>query len=146
MIQVRELTTDDDITAAFPVLAELRPHLRAEMFLDVVRGQQRDGYRLFGGFVGGAIVVAAGVREAQTLSRGPHLFVDDLVTLRAEQGNGHGTAMLRWLAGHAAERGFTRLYLDSRDTALGFYQQLGFTPLTAVPCWIDVQRLVEPRS
>ena len=146
MINVRELTTAEDIAAAFAALAELRPHLRPETFVEVVRRQQRDGYRLFGGVAGGAIVVAAGVRDAHTLSRGPHLFVDDLVTLRSEQDKGYGTAMLRWLAGHAAERGFTRLYLDSRDTALGFYQQLGFTPLTAVPCWIDVQRLIEPRS
>ena len=51
--------------------------------------------------------------------------------------------MLRWLAGHAAERGLTRMYLDSRDTALGFYEQLRFTVLTAVPCWAAVERLLE---
>ena len=145
MTAVGELTTDDEIAAAFPLMAELRPHLVADAFLRTIRQQQRDGYRLYGGFDGPALVAPAGVRDARTLSRGPHLFVDDLVTLRGEQGKGHGTAMLRWLAGHAAARGFARIYLDSRDTALGFYRQLGFHPSTAVPCWIEVERLTTPR-
>jgi GNAT superfamily N-acetyltransferase len=141
MIDVRELKTDAEIAAAFPLMAELRPHLEREAFLEVVRRQQRDGYRLFGGFDGGALVVLAGARDAHTLARGPHLFVDDLVTLRTAQGRGHGTAMLRWLADHAAGRGFARIYLDSRAAALGFYQRVGFTAHTSVPCWIDVDRL-----
>lgn len=130
--------------AAFPVMAELRPHLRRESFLETIRLQQRDGYRLFGGFDGDGLVVLAGVRDAHTLSRGPHLFVDDLVTAASRQRSGHGAAMLRWLATHARGRGFDRIYLDSRDTALGFYKGLGFEPLTAVPCRIDVNRLEGP--
>lgn len=143
MIEVRELTSDAEIAGAFALMAELRPHLRAESFLDVVRRQRRDGYRLFGGTAGGELVVLAGVRDARTLMRGPHLFVDDLVTRAADRGGGHGTAMLRWLAGYARERGLARIYLDSRDTALGFYRQVGFEPLTSVPCWIDVDRFTE---
>lgn len=143
MIEVRELTADAEIAAAFPLMAELRPHVRADTFTEVVRRQQRDGYRLFGGFAGGVLVVLAGVRDARTLSRGPHLFVDDLVTALAAQRKGYGTAMLRWLAESAAVRGFERLYLDSRDSALGFYEHLGFTQLTSVPCWINAGRLRE---
>jgi GNAT superfamily N-acetyltransferase len=142
MIEVRELATDDQVAGAYRLVAELRPHLLPEAFVATVRRQQRDGYRLYGGFAGSGLVVAAGARDAHTLSRGPHLFVEDLVTLRTEQGKGYGTAMLRWLARHAAERGLGRLYLDSRDTALAFYKQLGFTPMTAVPCWIAVETLV----
>ena len=88
MIDVRELTADDDVVAAFPLMAQLRPHLGGETFLAIVRRQQRDGYRLFGGFAGGRLVVLAGVRDGHTLSRGPHLFVDDLVTLDAQRGTG----------------------------------------------------------
>ena len=141
MMTVRELSSDEEIAAAFPLMAELRPHLQAPAFVETVRRQQRDGYRLYGGFSGERLVALAGVRDARTLSRGPHLFVDDLVTARGEQGKGHGTALLRWLAGHAAARGFARIYLDSRDSALGFYRRLGFEASTAVPCWIDVGRL-----
>jgi len=122
-------------------MAELRPHLVKDTFLEAIRRQQRDGYRLFGGLDGGELVVLAGVRDGHTLVRGPHLFVDDLVTTAARQRSGHGAAMLRWLATYARGRGFDRIYLDSRDTALGFYERLGFEPLTAVPCRIDVARL-----
>lgn len=143
MLTVRELTADAEIATAFPLMAELRPHLKPESFVETVGRQRQDGYRLFGGFAdGGAPVVLAGVRDARTLARGPHLFVDDLVTRRDAQKQGHGTAMLRWLAAHAAARGFGRIYLDSRDTALGFYRQVGFTAHTSVPCSIEVERLL----
>ena len=145
MIDVRELASDGELEGAFALMAELRPHLRSDSFVDTVRRQQRGGYRLYGGFADSALVVLAGVRDAETLSRGPHLFVDDLVTLRSRQGKGHGADMLRWLARHAAGRGFDRVYLDSRDTALGFYRRLGFAPLTAVPCWAGVEQLAAPR-
>lgn len=139
MLEFRELTTDDEISSAFPLMHELRPQLIADAFLKSVRTQQQDGYRLFAGVIDSGHVVLAGVRDAQTLMRGPHLFVDDLVTSAACRGRGHGAAMLRWLAGYAAGRGLRRIYLDSRDTAVGFYRKVGFTLLTAVPCWIDVE-------
>lgn len=139
MLEFRELTTDDEISSAFPLMHELRPQLIADAFLKSVRTQQQDGYRLFAGVIDSGHVVLAGVRDAQTLMRGPHLFVDDLVTSAACRGRGHGAAMLRWLAGYAAGRGLRRIYLDSRDTAVGFYRKVGFTLLTVVPCWIDVE-------
>jgi hypothetical protein len=33
------------------------------------------------------------------------------------------------------------VYLDSRATARGFYERVGFTFLTAVPCWIETSNL-----
>jgi ribosomal protein S18 acetylase RimI-like enzyme len=140
-MDIRELTLDSEIAAAFPLMRQLRPHLVVDSFVVAVRQQQAGGYRLFGGWEGPQLFVLAGVRDARTLMRGPHLFVDDLVTDCAAQRKGHGAAMLRWLAEHARERGFSRIYLDSRDTALGFYKRLGFQPMTGVPCWIDVVAL-----
>jgi GNAT superfamily N-acetyltransferase len=62
------------------------------------------------------------VRDSATLACGRHLFVDDLVILRSEHGKGHGEAMLRYLTTYAHQRGLTRIYLDSRDTAAEFYR------------------------
>ena len=137
MTHIREILADEDIAGAYELMAELRPHLQADSFVAMVRRQQREGYRLFGGFDESRLVTLAGVRDAHTLMRGPHLFVDDLVTLRGAQKKGHGAAMVRWLKTYARERGFQRVYLDSRDTALGFYRKLGFNALTAIPCWIE---------
>ncbi|MDB5293835.1 MAG: GCN5-related N-acetyltransferase [Phycisphaerales bacterium] len=143
-MQFRVLSTDEQIVAAFPLMVELRPHLETDSFLASVRLQEREGFRLVGGFSGSTLVVLAGVRESRTLMRGPHLFVDDLVTLTSEQGKGHGKAMLRWLAAEAAGRGIARIYLDSRDTALGFYRRVGFEAQTSVVCRIAVDQFLAP--
>jgi GNAT superfamily N-acetyltransferase len=141
-LDIRILETDTDILAAFPLMSALRDRIQADRFLAEVRRQQRDGYQLIGGFDGGRLVALAGIRGAHTLSRGEHVFVDDLVTAEQRRGEGHGTAMLRWVAAQARTRGVPRVYLDSRITAKGFYEQLGFTMHTSVPCWIEVEKLM----
>jgi ribosomal protein S18 acetylase RimI-like enzyme len=140
-MQIRELHTDTEILEAYPLMKALRDRIAQETFLEEVRRQQAQGYRLLAGFQDGAPVVLAGVRRAHTLSRGAHLFVDDLVTDPALRGAGHGQAMMRWLARESAAEGVRRIYLDARITAKGFYEKLGFTFHTSIPCWIDVERL-----
>jgi GNAT superfamily N-acetyltransferase len=134
---VRILDTDVDIVRAFPLMSSLRDRIRQDSFLAEVRRQQRDRYELIGGFLDDRLVALAGVRPGHTLSRGEHVFVDDLVTEASHRGEGHGRAMLAWVAARAHAAGVPRVYLDSRATAKTFYEGLGFTCLTAVPCWID---------
>lgn len=133
----RELRGDAEIEAAFPLMSTLRPRIRRETFVAEVRGQQQQGYELIGAFSGAALVALAGVRRTHTLARGPHLFVDDLVTDPPLKGHGHGTALMRWLGERSAREGLPRVYLDSRDTARGFYERLGLAFLTSIPCWIE---------
>lgn len=137
-MDVRELRTDDDILAAFPLMSALRDRIRRETFLGEVREQQLLGYELIGAFEGGRLVALAGIRRAHTLSRGPHLFVDDLVTDESVRGQGHGRALMEWLRRRTAREGLPRIYLDSRATARGFYERVGFQFLSSIPCWIDV--------
>ena len=141
-MQVRELSTDDEIRAAFPLMAALRERIRdrpyaEDLFVEEVRVQEVDGYRLVGGFVDDKLVVLAGVRPGHTLARGPHAFVDDLVTQPNLQGRGYATALLRWVGRHAAENNLPRVYLDSRASALGFYDRMKFSFLTSIPCWAE---------
>lgn len=141
-MRIRPLDTDGDIEAAFDVMAELRPHLQRPAFLATVRDQQRGGYLLVGGFdEAERLVCLAGYRFAQTLFRGPHLFVDDLVTTASAQKEGHGKTMLAWIAREALERGLTHVWLDSRSTARGFYEQLGFEMKNSIPCCIPANLL-----
>ena len=146
----RFLRTDLDIRGAYPLMAALRDRIREDTFLAEVRRQQLQGYELVGGFDDERLVALAGVRRSHTLSRGEHLFVDDLVTAPDDRGRGYGTELLRWLAVRTAAEGVHKLYLDSRETARGFYGQIGFRFLTSIPCWIDVAELIaagakEPR-
>lgn len=140
-LEIRELQTDEAIQAAFPLMQLLRERIAPETFLLEVRTQQAQGYRLIAGFLEGRPVVLAGIRRTHTLSRGDHLFVDDLVSHPDVRGAGYGAAMMRWLAALAASQGVGRIHLDSRNTARGFYEKLGFTFHTSIPCWIDVDRL-----
>ena len=140
-MEVRELTSAGDIESAFPLMHELRERLRAETFLDEIRRQQAEGYRLYGLYADGTLVSLAGVRRTHTLARGEHLFVDDLVTAKGYQRNGFGRELMRELARGAFLQGIPRIYLDSRLTAKGFYEAVGFTMHTSIPCWIEVEKL-----
>jgi GNAT superfamily N-acetyltransferase len=142
MITFRELRTDAEIAFAFPLMSALRDRIRAETFVDEVRRQQCQGYELVGAFDDAALVALAGVRRTHTLSRGEHLFVDDLVTDERVRGQGHGAAVLRFVAARAASEGISVLYLDSRGTAKGFYEKAGFTFLTSIPCWVDIPKFL----
>ncbi len=120
--------TDDEITACYPVLRELRPHLEATEFLSRVRAQQADGYRLAFGRTGDGVVAVAGFRIGENLAWGHHLYVDDLVTLAAHRSQGYGAALLGWLKEHATGEGCAQLHLDSgmqRLEAHRFYEHEG---------------------
>ena len=140
-MEIRELETDEEIASAYPLMRELRDRIHGDTFLAEVRRQQVEGYRLYGGFHESRLVTLAGVRRTHTLSRGEHLFVDDLVTADGARGEGHGAEMLRRLAVRARSEGIPRIYLDSRATARGFYERVGFTFQTSIPCWVEVDTL-----
>jgi GNAT superfamily N-acetyltransferase len=140
-LAIKELERDEELMAAYPLMAELRPSLREAEFVAQVRGQYEEGYRLAAGSVAGRPVSLAGYRLSTTLARGRHLFADDLVTAATEQGKGYGTAMLRHLCAVARAAGIEKVYLDSRDSARTFYEQVGFTMFTSIPCCIEASAL-----
>jgi GNAT superfamily N-acetyltransferase len=140
-VVIQDVDSEAALLAAFPLMRVLRDRVQRDTFVSEVRRQQADGYRLVGGYAEGEIVALAGLRRSHTLSRGEHMFVDDLVTAPGVRGTGYGRQMMRWIAAQAAMQGIPRVYLDSRETAKGFYEKLGFSFLTSTPCWIDVERL-----
>ena len=140
-MEIRKLESDEAIAEVFPLMHVLRERLARETFVSEVRRQQAQGYQLLAGYRDGVPVVLAGIRHTHTLSRGDHLFVDDLVSDESVRGAGQGRAMMQWLARYARSEGIPKIYLDSRITAKGFYEKLGFAFHTSIPCWIDVDRL-----
>jgi GNAT superfamily N-acetyltransferase len=119
-------------------MSMLRSRITRDTFVAEVRRQQLQGYELIGAFDGNQLVALAGVRRVHTLSRGEHLFVDDLVTDEAARGHGHGRALLKWLAERSLAEGVPRLYLDSRNTAKTFCEKMGFQFHTSIPCYIEL--------
>jgi GNAT superfamily N-acetyltransferase len=124
--------TDEAIERCYPVMAELRPHLRQDQFVSRIRLQQREGYILAFGETGQVINVVAGYRIIEQLSVGRMLYVDDLVSASFVRGQGHGKRMLDWLKAQARHQNCQALHLDSgvqRFDAHRFYHREGLVIL-----------------
>ena len=126
----RHATTDEEILNCFEVMAELRPHLKKEDFLELVREMESDGYKLVFIEEDGAVVAVAGYRIYTNLFMGKHLYVDDLVTAGKIRSKGYGERMIKWLRDQAIHADCNYFHLDSgthRGQAHKFYFKQGFT-------------------
>lgn len=108
--------SDAEIEDCFPVFSVLRPHVVRDDFLPQVRRQEAQSYRLLALRHQGRIKSAAGFRLAEFLAWGKVLYIDDLVTLPGETGQGFAGALLDWLAAHAREHQCRAVHLDSGYT------------------------------
>lgn len=125
---VLHANTDAEISACFPVMKVLRPHLEETQFLATVRRQQAQGYHLVFIRETDAVVSAAGFRILEFLAWGKVLYVDDLITDPAQRGRGFGGRLLDWLIAHARAERCAELHLDSgyqRNAAHRLYLNKG---------------------
>lgn len=117
-MDVRELTADD-CHLAYLAMRELRPQVgEADAFVERVRRQFDEGYRLIGAFDGSDggpehAISVAGFRIDEKLAWGRHVYIDDLSTLPEGRGRGGATALLRWIDELAAAEGISEVHLDS---------------------------------
>ena len=114
-VTVRELFAGETAAAA-DVLLNLRETVGpAERLVTRIDELQRpEGYRLVASFdEEGRTVAAAGFRVGHNLAWGRFLYVDDLITLPEARGEGHATALLRWVLEEAARLGCGQVHLDS---------------------------------
>ena len=112
-MKILPATSDEEISACYPALRVLRPHLVEEGFLGRVRRQQAEGYNLVYVAASGSTVAAAGFRILEFLAWGRVLYVDDLITLPGRRGAGYGGALMDWLIAHAQEKSCDEFHLDS---------------------------------
>ena len=112
------------LRAAWPVVAQLRPHLDEAKFVAQALRQIAAGYRATALAEAGVVRAYAGWRVQEFLVHGRHLYVDDLVTDSTARSAGHGKALLDWLKVQATALGCRSLQLDSgtqRIDAHAFY-------------------------
>jgi len=128
---IRQAETDAEIARLFPVIRELRPHLKdGDDLVARVRRQERQGYRLIYVEDAGAPVSCAGFRFAEHLFAERALYVDDLICVESHRGKGFAEALMRWMETHAREQGCETFHLDSgtqRLRAHHFYFRLGLS-------------------
>lgn len=116
------------LRAAWPVVAQLRPHLDEAAFVAQALRQIAAGYRATALAEDGVVRAYAGWRVQEFLVRGRHLYVDDLVTDANARSRGHGKVLLDWLKAEAQRQGCRTLQLDSgtqRRDAHAFYLREG---------------------
>ena len=127
-IGIRALDDAAGLRAAWPVVAQLRPHLDEAAFVAQALRQIDAGYRATALAEDGAVRAYAGWRVQEFLVRGRHLYVDDLVTDAGARSHGHGKVLLDWLKAEARRQGCRTLQLDSgtqRRDAHAFYLREG---------------------
>jgi GNAT superfamily N-acetyltransferase len=125
---IRPLADPAAIRAAWPLVAQLRPHLDADALVLQLQRQFAEGFRATVLHDAGAPRAYAGWRVHENLVYGRHMYVDDLVTDATLRSRGYGKAMLDWLKAEARRLGCRRLQLDSgtfRKDAHAFYLREG---------------------
>ena len=121
-VTISHAETPGALGLCYPVMAQLRPHLSAEAFVEQALRQMSDGYALLFAAVNGAVAGVAGYRILENLAWGRFLYVDDLVTDEAWRSSGVGGALFDFLAEAARENGCRELHLDSGVQRFGAHR------------------------
>ena len=125
---IRLAISDQEVSACFPVMSQLRSHLDPTQFVPTVRRQQGQGYRLVYLEDQGKIHAVAGFRRIDNLAFGGVLYVDDLVTDIDSRSKGYGAQLLTWLRSQARADTCHSLQLDTgvqRKETQRFYDREG---------------------
>lgn len=126
---IHVVVNETDIRRCYPVMAQLRPHLAEQTFVERTLRQMRDErFRIAALEVNGQVEALAGFRIMETLITGVHMYVDDLVTAERSRSMGYGGQLFEWLVSHAHKERCVELHLDSgvqRHDAHRFYFRQG---------------------
>ncbi len=129
--KIRQLDMKDDqaVAACFGVFGFLRPHLNESRFIEQVRIQESDGYKIIYIQKDIEVIAAAGYRLATFLAWGRVLYIDDLITHPERKRAGLGSALLDWLLAEGRRLGCDEIHLDTghqRHDAHRLYLNKGF--------------------
>lgn len=134
-MSLRQVDLPDGLNAElFAVIKELRPHLDLQEFKRLVTlANAADGYRLVISEDAGRIVGVIGYRILHDLVDGSHLYVDDLVTTRANRSRGVGAELLKFVEAESRRLGFQTMRLCARLVNLDgqrFYEREGWEKIS----------------
>jgi GNAT superfamily N-acetyltransferase len=131
-IEYRLASTEHDVRACYPVMAELRMNLSESQFMQQVAKQRLQGYQLLMAYTKNSPLVMVGVAGfvlGYKLAWGKHLYLDDLTTLEGYRNLGVGKGMIDWLLQYGKTNGCAAMHLDSgvqRFAAHKFYFRENF--------------------
>ncbi|MET4201675.1 GNAT family N-acetyltransferase [Bradyrhizobium sp. LA6.12] len=126
---LRHASSQGELQACYPVIAELRPFLRdAVDWCERATVMAQAGYRVLAAWKQDRAVAVAGYRVMENLIHGRFIYVDDLVTAFDNRGKGLGASLLKELAHIGTKEHCSRLVLDTAATnanARRFYTRAG---------------------
>lgn len=117
------------IERCYPVMAQLRSNLTVDAFTTQIQEQIREGYELFALEDQSQVVCVAGFRRDDSLQYGPHIYVEDLVTIENSRHKGYGTFIIDQFVKIVQKYGLSGVLLDcgiQRDETHRFYFQNKF--------------------
>jgi GNAT superfamily N-acetyltransferase len=121
-------TSGPEISACYPVMAELRPHLKAVEFVPRVLHLMNTTAFELAFLDDDGIKAVAGFRVSEWLHSGRYLEIEDLVVTSGARSKGYGGRLFDWLAAQAASRSCRQMRLVSgvkRTAAHRFYLRKG---------------------
>ncbi len=126
MTKVILARSDDEIAATYDVMAQLRPHLARDAYVQLVR--RLEGFHLAAVVEDDVVRAVAGYRYMEMLYCGRLMSIDDLVTDERVRSRGHGKLLLDWLKAEASRMSCAEVQLisrTSREQAHRFYFREG---------------------
>jgi GNAT superfamily N-acetyltransferase len=104
---------EQEISACFPVMSELRPHITEDQFVPKVKKLTQMADFKLAYLTDGEIKAVAGFKIAEWLARGKYLEIEDLVAKNGERSKGYGGKLFDWLVNYARDRDCDQLRLVS---------------------------------
>ncbi len=113
-IDIRHIENDADLAASFTVMRELRPHLTdTTAYVEQIKRQYAQGYRLLAAWRNGSIVGLAGYRSLESTIYSRFVYVDDLVVTSTLHRSGIGELLLQSTRQQAALLSCKNFVLDT---------------------------------
>lgn len=116
MIDIKVVTSDQEVLSCYDVMAQLHEKLIKGNFVSHVRRLETKGYKLVCLIDDGTVKSVAGFHLNECIAWENYLYIADLVTGSDSRSMGYGQKLMDWLINYAKEHGCDQIHLDSRVT------------------------------
>lgn len=105
--------SDEEIQDCYAVLAELRPHLKQNEFLNKIKSLMEAADFQLVSLTDGEVKAVAGIRISEWLSGGKYVEIEDLVVKSNERSKGYGGQLFDWIVEYAKSNNCMQIRLVS---------------------------------
>lgn len=125
-VHIEELTTREELLAAYPLIKYLRPNLDEKLYIEYLHEMLPMGYRVFGLYEDEVLVSTVLVIKRIDWYYGKYVWMYGLSTAADKRSRGYGKMLTDFVKAWAKEQGFDWVGVASdveRKEAHKFYQE-----------------------